>query len=162
MGSETQVSSITVDLRPEQFARLQSIADRLGVSVESLARSSLDDLLAGADDKFERAAKYVLKKAAEGLVPNEVIYRKKAGFCGSATNMLTDALATYAQDVVMDSAIIKDLFRRSYVEEIFKQRRTHPRFNSFKIWNLLNLALWHNTWFGTRRAAAAPRTWKCA
>jgi len=71
MGSETQVSSITVDLRPEQFARLQSIADRLGVSVESLARSSLEDLLAGADDKFERAAEYVLKK-------NDELYRRLA------------------------------------------------------------------------------------
>jgi hypothetical protein len=71
MGSETQVSSITVDLRPEQFARLQSIADRLGVSVESLARSSLEDLLAGPDDNFERAAEYVLKK-------NDELYRRLA------------------------------------------------------------------------------------
>jgi asparagine synthase (glutamine-hydrolysing) len=100
-------------------------------------------------------AKYVLKKAAEGLIPNEVIYRKKVGFCGSATNMLTNALATYAQDVVMDSAIIKDLFRRSYVEEIFKLRRTRPGLNSFKIWSLLNLALWHNTWLSSKRTAAA-------
>ena len=71
MSTETQVSSITVNLRPEQFARLQSIADRLGVSVESLARSSLEDLLAGPDDKFERAAEYVLKK-------NDQLYRRLA------------------------------------------------------------------------------------
>jgi hypothetical protein len=69
--------------------------------------------------------------------------------------MLTNALATYAQDVVMDSAIIKDLFRRSYVEEIFKLRRTRPGLNSFKIWSLLNLALWHNTWLSSKRTAAA-------
>ena len=71
MDSETQGSSVTVDLRPEQFARLQSIADRLGVSVESLARSSLEDLLAGLDDKFERTAEYVLKK-------NDELYRRLA------------------------------------------------------------------------------------
>lgn len=71
MEREKQLSSITVDLQPEQFARLQSIADRLGVSVERLARSSLEDLLAGPDDKFEQAAEYVLKK-------NEELYRRLA------------------------------------------------------------------------------------
>lgn len=65
------LSSITVELEPEQFAKLQSIAERLGVSIESLARSSLEDLLAGPDDKFERAAEYVLKK-------NEELYSRLA------------------------------------------------------------------------------------
>lgn len=64
-------SSITVELRPEQFAKLLSLADRLGVSIESLARSSLEDLIAGPDDKFEEAAEYVLKK-------NEELYRRLA------------------------------------------------------------------------------------
>ena len=71
MSSETHASSITVDLQPEQFARLQSIADRLGVSVESLARSSLEDLLAAPDDRFARAVEYVLKK-------NDELYRRLA------------------------------------------------------------------------------------
>lgn len=65
------MSSITVELEPEQFAKLQSIAERLGVSVESLARSSLEDLLVGPDDKFERAAEYVLRK-------NKELYRRLA------------------------------------------------------------------------------------
>jgi hypothetical protein len=65
------MSSITGELEPEQFAKLQSIAERLGVSIESLARSSVEDLLSGPDDKFERAAEYVLKK-------NEELYRRLA------------------------------------------------------------------------------------
>ena len=71
MRKETQLSSITVDLQPDQFARLQSIADRLGVSVERLARSSLEDLLTSPDDKFEEAAEYILKK-------NDELYRRLA------------------------------------------------------------------------------------
>jgi asparagine synthase (glutamine-hydrolysing) len=63
--------------------------------------------------------KYILKKAAQGIIPDEIIYRKKWGFCGSATNMLGDRL----------------------------RHRRHKRFNSFKIWNLLNLVLWHDCWF---------------
>jgi len=65
------LSSITVELQPEQFVKLQSLAERLGVSVEGLARSTIEDLLTGPDDKFERAAEYVLRK-------NEELYRRLA------------------------------------------------------------------------------------
>jgi hypothetical protein len=51
------MSSIPIELKPEEFARLQSIAERLGVSIESLARSSLEDLLSGPGDKFEQVGK---------------------------------------------------------------------------------------------------------
>jgi hypothetical protein len=67
----TKLSSINVELKPEQFAKLQSIAERLGVSIESLASSSLQDLLSGPDEKFEQAAESVLKK-------NEELYRRLA------------------------------------------------------------------------------------
>jgi asparagine synthase (glutamine-hydrolysing) len=99
--------------------------------------------------------KYILKKTAERLLPKEVVYRRKLGFCGSATNILTDQLCDYAQDVVLQSPIVAQLFNRSYIEQLFARRRAHRRFNSFKIWNLLNLVLWHDTWFTARREAAA-------
>ena len=65
------MSSITVELQPEQFVKLQSLAERLGVSVEGLARLTIEDLLTGPDDKFERAAEHVLRK-------NEELYRRLA------------------------------------------------------------------------------------
>ena len=139
-------------MRVDKITMANSIEARVPFLDEDLVEFAL---AIPASLKFRNGiAKYVLKKAAEGLIPNKLIYRKKMGFCGSATTMLTNALATYAQDVVMDSEIIKDLFRREYIEEIFRQHRTQPRFNGFKIWNLLNLALWHNTWFGAKRTAA--------
>jgi antitoxin FitA len=65
------LSSITLDFQPEQFAKLQSLADRLGVSVEGLARSTIEELLSAPDDKFEQAAEYLLQK-------NEELYRRLA------------------------------------------------------------------------------------
>jgi asparagine synthase (glutamine-hydrolysing) len=139
-------------MRVDKITMANSIEARVPFLDEDLVEFALT---IPASLKFRNGiAKYVLKKAAEGLIPNKLIYRKKMGFCGSATTMLTNALATYAQDVVMDSEIIKDLFQRAYIEKIFRQHRTQPRFNGFKIWNLLNLALWHNTWFGAKRTAA--------
>ena len=92
-------------------------------------------------------AKYILKRAAEGIVPQEIIYRKKWGFCGSATSMLTERLASFAHDAIMDSPLVAERFNRGYIETIFHNHRAQKRFNSFKIWNLLNLALWHACWF---------------
>jgi len=65
------VNYITIELQPKQLAKLQSLADRLGTSVEVLARSTIEDLLVGYDEKFERAAHYVLRK-------NEELYRRLA------------------------------------------------------------------------------------
>ena len=65
------MSSITINLEDEQVARLGEIASRLGVSVEDLARVSIEELLAAPDEKFEQAADYVLKK-------NGDLYRRLA------------------------------------------------------------------------------------
>jgi hypothetical protein len=59
------LSSITVELQPEQFAQFQCTAERLGVSIEDPARSSIEALLAGSGDKFERASEAVLQKNKE-------------------------------------------------------------------------------------------------
>lgn len=94
--------------------------------------------------KFKNGeTKYILKKAAEGIIPMDIIYRKKWGFCGSATNMLTDKIISYAYDNIMSSKLTTDMFNKQYIEKIFKQHKKQSRFNSFKIWNLLNLILWY-------------------
>jgi asparagine synthase (glutamine-hydrolysing) len=91
--------------------------------------------------------KYLLKKAARGIIPDEIIDRKKWGFCGSATNMLTSRLAAFAQERVRKSPLIRERFDIGEVNRLFDRHRSQARFNSFKIWNLLNLVLWHECWF---------------
>lgn len=65
------MSSITINLQDEQIARLRDIANRLGISVEDIARVSIEELLAAPDERFEQAADSVLKK-------NEDLYRRLA------------------------------------------------------------------------------------
>jgi Asparagine synthase (glutamine-hydrolyzing) len=95
--------------------------------------------------------KYILKKAAEGIIPNDIIYRKKMGFCGSATNMLSAKVTAFARETILGSRLTDDLFNRAYIERLFKDHQHQKRFNSFKIWNLMNLALWHEQWFGVEK-----------
>jgi plasmid stability protein len=65
------MSSITIRLPEQQFDRLREIACRFGLSVEDLARISIEEMLAQPDEKFERAADHVLKK-------NDELYRRLA------------------------------------------------------------------------------------
>jgi antitoxin FitA len=65
------MSSITINLSDEHLLRLKEIAARLGLAPEELARISITELLAQPDEKFERAADYVLKK-------NDELYRRLA------------------------------------------------------------------------------------
>jgi asparagine synthase (glutamine-hydrolysing) len=90
--------------------------------------------------------KYILKQAARGIIPDDIIDRKKWGFCGSATNMLTPRLAEFARVLVLKSPIIREQFEIGEVTRLFEKHRRKSRFNSFKIWNLLNLVLWHKCW----------------
>ena len=98
--------------------------------------------------KFKQGQpKYILKQAARGIIPDSIIDRKKWGFCGSATNMLSTRLVEYARSRILESPFIAERFNRHAIEEIFVSLREQKRFNSFKIWNLLNLALWYERWF---------------
>jgi len=96
-------------------------------------------------------AKYILKKAAEGIIPDEIIYQKKWGFCGSAATMLTGTIVSYAAKSVLESPLIRERFNLRSVSQLFDSRSHHHRLNRFKIWNLLNLALWHECWFEGKR-----------
>jgi predicted transcriptional regulator len=65
------MTNITIALPDDRMAKLREIASRLGVTPEDLVRLSVEDLLGGPEEKFDRAAMYVLKK-------NEDLYRRLA------------------------------------------------------------------------------------
>lgn len=58
--------TISITLTPEQLSDLQSVADRLNLTVEDLARAGVEDLLnRSSDGTFEDACKRLLSKNAE-------------------------------------------------------------------------------------------------
>ncbi len=87
--------------------------------------------------------KYILKKTAERFLPKEIIYRKKIGFCGSTTQMLSPKLKLFAQSLVnSELKNLTNIFNQKYVADLF-----HKNNNEGKIWTLLNFSLWNKTWF---------------
>ena len=90
--------------------------------------------------------KYILKQAARGILPEEVINRKKLGFCGSARNMMTGPVLDYAIRVVQGSDWMHSLVNMSYVNTMFQEHKARRVDHGSAVWSLMNLALWHSQW----------------
>ena len=59
------MSTITVALPEERLAKLNELAEQLGVVPEDLVRVSIEELLARPEPEFEHAVRTILTKNAE-------------------------------------------------------------------------------------------------
>jgi asparagine synthase (glutamine-hydrolysing) len=102
--------------------------------------------------------KWVLKRVAERVgLPRELVYRRKRGFCGSATNMLTPRLLDAAESAVFDSSLARERFNFPYLRRMFDEQRAGRSDHAFRIWNLWNLVEWHARWFDVSAAVVSGR-----
>jgi asparagine synthase (glutamine-hydrolysing) len=92
--------------------------------------------------------KYILKRAARGLIPDDVIDRPKIGFCGSASNMVIGALLDYAERAIMGSDWLRSVLDVEQVRPILAEHRAGQHDHGMTIWCLLNLTLWYDIWIG--------------
>jgi len=80
--------------------------------------------------------KYILKKAVRGLIPDELIDRKKQGFGVPVYEWFFDRLGEKSKKEISDFCHQTDFFDTSEVTRLFDQRR------GTEVWYLLNFALW--------------------
>ena len=90
--------------------------------------------------------KYIFKKAAEGLLPPEIIWRPKVPFGGGSEELFSPGLLNFSRDLLLNSPLSRKLFRLDYLKELFRRQPVTPAQTNPKIWNLLCLNLWHRKW----------------
>ncbi len=86
--------------------------------------------------------KHILKKAAEGILPHEYIYRKKMGFAAPVNEWLKTELRGFVEDHLFQSELLKTHTDLGYVRRLFVEHTTNTRNNGQLLWTLLNLVLW--------------------
>jgi asparagine synthase (glutamine-hydrolysing) len=97
--------------------------------------------------------KYVLKKALEGILPDDVIYRKKMGFGAPMREWLRGEFGKAAEHTVMSSPLRSEgLFDYQHIEALFRRHREGDD-RSLPLWTLYNLTAWFDRWVA--RSAAA-------
>ena len=83
--------------------------------------------------------KYLLKKAFDGVVPNQILYGKKRGFGVPFSYWLKSSMKDFMRDEISSSDI--------YTQEVSKMMDEHisgKRDHGFVLWKLLNLSMWLN------------------
>ena len=87
-------------------------------------------------------SKYILKKACEDILPDEVIYRKKIGFASPTTSWLKKGLyfKPYLADLVYQKRhSLEQLFDKKGVQKIINDMQS-PRYDyATELWALQNV-----------------------
>lgn len=88
--------------------------------------------------------KHILKKAMEGLLPDEIIYRPKLGFPTPWSGWLAGPQLDVIENLLLEPrSMERGYFQKAAVERLFREHRAKYRDHYDRIWRLLNLELWH-------------------
>ncbi|MBT2726479.1 asparagine synthase (glutamine-hydrolyzing) [Bacillus sp. ISL-75] len=89
--------------------------------------------------------KYILRKAAEGVVPAHVLDRKKLGFPVPIRHWLKDEMNEWAKKIIRESNT-DHLINKSYVLQLLEDHCQGKADNSRKIWTVLMFMVWHQVY----------------
>lgn len=81
-------------------------------------------------------SKYILKKAFEGILPNEIIYRKKQGFGAPVHDWFLDKLGENAKKSIKETNNKTNYFDNEYLNNLFETNQ------GVQAWYLYNYSEW--------------------
>jgi asparagine synthase (glutamine-hydrolysing) len=87
--------------------------------------------------------KYLIKEAMGGIVPDEIIKRRKQGFSLPLRSWLKNQLGGYLREILLDSNTInRGLYDSEYLTELIDQHTTGQQDHASKLWCLLIMETW--------------------
>ncbi|MDZ5472602.1 asparagine synthase (glutamine-hydrolyzing) [Bacillus sp. 31A1R] len=89
--------------------------------------------------------KYVLRKAAEGVVPDHVLNRKKLGFPVPIRHWLKNEMNDWAKNIIRESNT-DHLINKDYMLKLLEDHCQGKADNSRKIWTVLMFMVWHQVY----------------
>ncbi len=88
--------------------------------------------------------KYILKQAVAGIIPEEIIHRKKQGFDVPIKQWFNNQLREMLDDTLNDRQTRgRGYFNQRAVQAILDEHRRGRRDNARHLWGLLMFELWH-------------------
>jgi len=88
--------------------------------------------------------KYILKKALRGILPDEILKRRKMGFGIPVDKWFRVELKNYVYEILMsDKSLGRGYFKKESVKRILDEHIAAKENNGARIWSLLFLELWH-------------------
>jgi asparagine synthase (glutamine-hydrolysing) len=98
--------------------------------------------------------KHLLKTAVDGLVPSDLVWRKKQGFGAPVSEWFREELGDKVQREIRGSALAeRGLIDYDHVDELWAAHRAGQEW-SFQLWNLYNVSAWYDHWVAGRELVA--------
>ncbi len=90
-----------------------------------------------------KTGKYILRKAAEGLIPKTILHRPKKGFGIPIADWLKGRLNPLIHDLLAPQRLKEQgLFDADYVQKLIKEHETGTASHHKELWTLLVFQLW--------------------
>jgi asparagine synthase (glutamine-hydrolysing) len=93
-----------------------------------------------------KVGKYILKKASSKLLPDEIIWRKKAGFGAPIGAWIKRDLKEMIMDLLSEKVVKeRGYFNYSAIKQMLEDHYSGKTYSALQIWQLLTLEIWHRT-----------------
>lgn len=90
-----------------------------------------------------KQSKYILKRTAESILPNDIIYRPKASFGAPIRSWISGDLRPMVDECLSMAQIEKrGVFNYDYIKKIIEDDRKGFVDNAYRIYQLLTIELW--------------------
>jgi asparagine synthase (glutamine-hydrolysing) len=109
--------------------------------------------------------KYLLKKAVTGLIPDEIITRKKMGFGAPMSQWMRGDFGSFVKSTLLKSKLLnRGFLNKDYIIGLIEENQSGRRDNSLYLWTLFNLTAWYDRWIEAPAPAgyAGSDRLKCA
>ncbi len=105
--------------------------------------------------------KYVLKRALEGILPSEIIWRKKHGFGVPIGRWFRAGLKDFLRDHLLSpTALRRGYFEEQALRRLVGEHIRGERDHSHRLWALLTLEIWHRQFIDCEVSSWLPITTK--
>ena len=95
--------------------------------------------------------KWILKRAVEDLLPKEIIYRTKMGFPTPLRSWLMDERAAPLYDFLLrPGGLVMESMEPDAIRALIERQRSGVEDATDRVWRLLNLQIWGETFMAGR------------
>jgi asparagine synthase (glutamine-hydrolysing) len=132
-------------MRVDKITMASSLEARVPFLDHALVEFTMD--IPAADKIKGGVTKHLLKRAVEGLIPDDIIYRKKMGFAAPMKEWLRGDFGRSAEQEILASPLLDEIGAdRDMIGRMIGDHRSGKRDAALLIWVLFNLTAWHAHW----------------
>jgi asparagine synthase (glutamine-hydrolyzing) len=95
--------------------------------------------------KINGGAKSILKKAARGIIPDEIIDRRKQGFAAPASDWFKEMPAEFERALLHSPITDSGIFSQSFLEDMVRRVKENSGWE-LHVWSIFVIARWYERW----------------